>query len=177
MKSLFNALKNPVQLQVLLYLQKYHTLIAKDFLAENSDISQATFYRTLKKMEKNQLITVYCESKKRGLVEKTYVLTEAFKNTTESIILENNGELYEQLLINFFLEILNDFHEYTKRESIDIANDGSGFSAMPIYATTEELVAYSKQISAILAPALIRQRPDQQKHIYAAIVTPPSEKE
>ena len=91
----------------------------------------------------------------------------------DEISASNDGTAYFNLFSRFITEILSEFDEYSKKENIDLKNDGSGFSAMPIYATNEELMMYGQQIKKILEPALIKRSEAQSLRTFATIITPP----
>lgn len=174
-KLLMDCIKSPVKSQIMLCLQKHKELTAKDLLNFTTSIPQATLYRALKKMEQDKIITVVSEKQKRGIVEKTYALNENF--IEKEIANKNDGTIYVHMFSNFITELLSEFDDYSKKENIDAANDGFGFSAVPIYATNEELISYGQKIKEILEPAFVKQNDNQKLHTFATIITPPRTEE
>lgn len=174
-KLLMDCIKSPVKSQIILCLQKHEKLTAKDLLNITNSIPQATLYRALKKMEHDNIIIVVSEQLKRGIIEKTYALN---KNIIEKEIAnENDGTIYLHMFSNFITGLLSEFDDYSKKENIDAANDGFGFSAVPIYATNEELEVYGQKIREILEPAFQKQSDKQKLHTFATIITPPREED
>lgn len=171
---LMDCVKNPIKAQVLLCLQKQVSLTAKELLHLNPSIPQATLYRTLKKMEEDNVIEVIGTEKKRGTVEKTYKLTESMHHST---LAENNRTLYAQMFSSFITSLLSEFVDYSKHENADVDKSATGFSAAPIYATPEELAEYGKQIQKILEPAFTKKSTLQKLHTFAMIFTPPREED
>ena len=57
-ENFMEYLKNPVKSQVLFCLRKHKSLTEKELLNFNTFISQASLYRTLKKMEEDNVIIV-----------------------------------------------------------------------------------------------------------------------
>ena len=174
---LMDCIRNPVKAQILLSLKKHKCLTAKELLKILVFIPQATLYRNLKKMEKDEIIVVVSEVQKRGVIEKTYELNTEIEAIEKSIAATNDGALYADMFSYFVMELLLEFDSYSKKDKIDIVKDGSGFRAISIYATTEELTKYGKQIEQILRPAFIRKNDEQEIHTFATIVTPPWERE
>lgn len=172
-KKLLDCMKNPVKSQIIISLQRKSILTAKELLCDNDSIPQATLYRTLKKLEEDKLITVVSQRQKRGTIEKSYQLADSLSNMNQSIISQNDGELYANMFSNFVTELLSEFNEYSKSESINIAKDSSGFSAISIYATPEELMKYGEEIKKILEPSFKRRNSQQEIHTFATIITPP----
>lgn len=173
LKLLMDCIKNPTKSQILLCLQEHQNLTAKELMNATSNIPQATLYRALKKMEEDNIIVVVDTAQRRGVLEKTYALNSSVNDLEGEISASNDGAAYLKLFTNFITEILSEFDEYSKKDNIDLANDGSGFSAMPIYATNEELMMYGQQIEKILEPALIKRSEKQRLRTFATIITPP----
>ena len=173
LKLLMDCIKNPTKSQILLCLQEHQNLTAKELMNVTSNITQATLYRTLKKMEEDKIIVVVDTEQRRGVLEKTYALNSNVSALEDEISASNDGAAYLNVFIHFITELLSEFDEYSKRDNIDLANDGSGFSAMPIYATNEELMMYGQQIKKILEPALIKRSENQSLRTFATIITPP----
>ena len=92
-------------------------------------------------MTSDGILKVVEENPIRGTVEKVYALSFDFNVNIEKIVAENDGKLYMQAVTQYMLRILREFQEYTVRDDMNIALDGSGFSVVPVYATLEELLA------------------------------------
>lgn len=172
-KLLMDCVKNPTKSQILLCLQEHQNLTAKELMNITSSIPQATLYRALKKMEKDKIIVVVNTTQRRGVIEKTYALNSNLSDLEDEISSSNDGATYLNLFSRFITELLSEFDDYSKRENIDLVNDGSGFSAMPIYATNKELIIYGQQIKKILEPALVKRNEVQSLRTFATIITPP----
>lgn len=173
MKLLMDCIKNPTKSQILYCLQEHQNLTAKELMNATSSIPQATLYRALKKMEQDNIIVVVDTTQRRGVLEKTYALNSSFGDIEVEISSSNDGASYLSLFTHFITELLSEFDEYSKKDNIDLENDGSGFSAMPIYATNEELMSYGQQIKKILEPALVKRDETQSLRMFATIITPP----
>lgn len=172
-KKLLDCMKNPVKCQIVLSLEQKSILTAKELLDSSDSIPQATLYRALKKMEEEKIIEVASQVQKRGTVEKSYKLVDSISTMNNSILSTNDGNMYAYMFSQFVTELLLEFNEYSKQDDINITKDGSGFSVVPIYATTDELKAYGEKIKKILQPALKRKSSKQTIHSFATIITPP----
>ncbi|MDR1238383.1 MAG: hypothetical protein LBK28_09085, partial [Propionibacteriaceae bacterium] len=71
--------------------------------------------------------------------EKTYALAIDLSEGIKDMLNDNPGEAYLQLFMNYALGFIKQFQEYCKRPDINIVEDRSGFSLVPIYATDEEI--------------------------------------
>jgi len=177
-KEILDCIVNPVKSKIILSLQEKGECTAKDILSSHPDIPQATLYRTLKRLVDSGILKVASETKVRAVTEKVYALNESFLNVNQTIIEQNDGELYFKLFTNFVFELMKEFQKYAEQPSIDIDEDASGFSAVPIYASREEMMDIGKKFNEIINPYLTRNTPDgeQRRRILATIVTPPNDK-
>lgn len=178
MKEMMDCIVNPVKSQIILFIQEKGECTAKDLLSSRPDIPQATLYRTLTRLVDSGVLKIVAENKIRAVTEKVYALNERFFNINQSIVEENDGEAYFKLFTNFIIVLMKEFQSYAEKPSINIAEDGSGFSAVPIYATSEEMVEIGKKFKEIIAPYQIRNTSveEQKTRILATIITPPNDK-
>lgn len=174
-EQIMDCIENPVKTKIIFTLQEKGPLTPQDLLEVNEDIPQATLYRALKSMKSSGVIEVVSETKVRAVVEKTYAISKEFLNFEDEIVKKNDGEAYYKLFSTFVIELLKRFEAYAKTKDINIVGDGSGFTAIPLYATVEELVGYSKQITKVLEPAMTRTSKEQKLYTLATIITPPRE--
>lgn len=174
-EKIMDCIENPVKTKIIFMLQENGPLTPQDLLKISTDIPQATLYRALKSMESAGVIEVVSETKVRAVVEKTYAISKEFSNFEDSIVKKNDGEAYYKLFSTFVIELLKRFEAYAKNKDINIARDGSSFTAIPLYATVDELVEYSRQIANVLEPAMTRKSKEQKLHTLVTIITPPHE--
>ncbi len=176
-EQIMDCIENPVKTRLILTLQEKGRSTPKGLQNVNSDIPKATLYRALKSMETAGIIEVVSEEKVRAVVEKTYAVSREFEHMGEELVKNNDGEAYYKVFSAFILDLLKKFERYTRNKDIDIAGDGTGFNAIPLYATNEELAEYSKQIIEILTPAMERSTNDQKLYTLAMIISPPIKSE
>lgn len=177
-KELMDCIVNPVKSQIILSIQKKGECTAKDLLSSQNYIPQATLYRTLNRLVDSGILKIVAENKVRAVTEKVYALNESFLNINQSVIEQNDGEAYFKLFTNFIIVLMKEFQNYAEKPSINIVNDVSGFSAVPIYATGEEMLEIGKKFKEIIAPYQTRNTSvkEQNMRILATIVTPPNDK-
>ena len=169
---------NPTKSSILLTIQQLDSCTAKEIMAKQPDIPQATLYRTLKQLTKIGIITVVAETKIRAVVERTYALNESFMPNAEQIVTENNGAAYFQLMSSFTLQLMNEFKAYAERPNIDILHDGSGFSATPIYVNETEIQELAQEVAHVIKRYQTKEPTsdsEQKLHTMAIIFTPPHE--
>jgi len=173
-EKIFSCLSDPVKAKLIAEIFEKKQATAGQLLDKYSNIPQATLYRHLKKMTADGILKVVEENPIRGTVEKVYALGFDFNGNIEQIIAENDGKLYMQAVTQYMLGILREFQEYTVRDDMNIALDGSGFSVVPVYATLEELADAGGKIAEILS-RLIANQPNEARQLrnLCFITTPP----
>jgi len=178
--TLMNCLTNPYKLQIVQTIMERGQCTAKELMSIHDNVPQATLYRMLNSLIDDEILFVAEEKKVRALKQKIYSVNPELREQENSIVTENNGVGYFKLFSNFVMTLLKEFQDYSKKESINILEDGSGFSAIPIYATTEELQEMSREIGDIVKKYQTKNTKltgDQKIHILAMILTPPKELE
>lgn len=172
-KGIIDCLTNPVKCRMLLEIKLKEKITAKQLAKIHSDIPQATLYRYLNKMVKDEIIKVVEENQIRGTVEKVYAVNDLSLGV-EKMLEENSGEAYMQIFIQYIMGFMKEFQEYTSQPNIDILNDGSGFTTAPFYATNEELEEVRIKLGEALEP-LIKNTPTPERKLRSLgiIVTPP----
>lgn len=174
-KKLIELLGNPTIAQILLAFENTPELSPKMLLSQLPDIPQATLYRYINKLHQNDILKIANEQQKRGTIEKTYTLNVQLSEKNLEKMAKITPQQYFELFSKFTVGLLQEFNDYTKKEEANIVEDGTGFSTVPIYATTDELEKYSQEIKKILEPALTKQNNKQQRHNFVMIVTPPKD--
>lgn len=175
-EKLIEYLANPAKSKIIIELMTKKRATAKELALVSDDLPQATLYRYLKKMVEDGVFIVAEERKVRNVTEKIYAMGIDFSAYTEKMLSENSGEAYLAMFGQFSAGLLNEFRTYTKRDDIDLLNDGSGFRIAPIYASLEELQELSASIWALVAPYQNRQpTPEQKARSVAVVFTPPTD--
>lgn len=174
-EEIMDCLINPVKNKILASIDTLGQATGKQLMEIHKDIPQATLYRTLNRLEKAGIIEITAENRVRGAVEKVYEMNKkADILDAERIVKENDGKGYLSLFLSFAKMIMREFDLYVKRPDIDILHDGSGFTAIPICVTEEELQELAYNVSQVALPySKNLPAPDRENHTMAIIYTPP----
>lgn len=171
--SVMDCLGNPMKARIMIMIKENGPMTPKEMLSKDNRLPQASLYRALKSMEEESVIVTVAESKVRAVIEKRYSLNEELKGRLDEMVRRNDGDCYFKLFMGFAFSLMRRFQDYAQREDIDIQRDGSGFFAVPVYATDEELKALYSRILEIIAPYQKRSSEDQGTHTLAMVLTPP----
>jgi len=160
--------------RILLEIQEQGKTTAKKLTETYTDIPQATLYRYLNRMLKDDVLKIAEENKIRGTVEKVFALNFSLEIDKQDMLKENARTEYLRIFTVFSMGLLREFQDYTARKDIDILNDGSGFWSMPVYLTKKELKNVSIQIQDILKPLYANKPTEKRKlHNIGVVFTPP----
>ena len=173
-KKLMECLSNPVMCRLLIEIEEQEQATAKKLAKIYPDIPQATLYRYLSRMLKDDVLKVVEENKIRGTIEKVYALNYALEIDKLDMLKENAGEDYFRIFTQYAMGIMREFQEYTERSDINIPADGSGFWSTPLYLSKKEVEEVAVKIQDVLNP-LLENTPtgDRQLHNIDVIITPP----
>lgn len=176
-KSLMDCMTHPVKNRILLAVRNKGECTAKELLSALPDIPQATLYRSLRSMIESGILLVVAENKVRALTEKVYAVDERVFAAGNAALAQNDGAAYFRLFSAFVMELLEVFRSYGEKPGINILQDGSGFSATPLYATAQELAEIGQKIKEIVVPYQLPnpETEGQVLHNFATIITPPIE--
>jgi len=172
--KVFSHLSDPVKSKIIMEIHEQGRITTKQIAKIFDEIPQATLYRYIKKMHSDGILKTVDEIPVRGTVEKVYALEFDLNKNNESVIAENDGKAYLQMATLYMLGILREFKEYSDNADINLSDDGTGFSHVPIYATTDELTEILTQIKDVLSPHLSNPPGGERKlRNLCIIVTPP----
>lgn len=175
--AVMDCITHPVKSRLFLAIHSKQACSAKELGAILQDIPQATLYRALNSLQKSNMIQVVEEHKVRALTEKIYAVNAEVFQMGNPIIEKNDGAAYARMFAVFVMELMREFQAYADQSSINILEDGSGFSSTPIYATTEELAELGAKVNAVIAPYQRRNSAIKGQRVrnLATIITPPTE--
>jgi len=148
--KIVKELLDATNMKIVMYLMDNNYATKKDLEEIASDISQASLYRHLKRLVKNEILEIHSKEQKRGTYEKTYKL-KYNPNDKLSEIFENSNpkEIYE-VFYTFMISQLIDFDNYLKNENFNLREDRIGFRSFPLILTNTEFDEMNKEISIIL---------------------------
>lgn len=109
------SMMNPVRLTIIRAISKNNQMTTKEIQEVCGDISQATLYRHLSDLRKNDIIQVVAENQIRGTVEKVYAIKDnpmtEIQGKGKNLTKEELSDIFSQYIIS----IMSDFEEYMKK--------------------------------------------------------------
>ena len=176
--TIMDLLSKPYKLQIVQTIMDRGQCTAKELMDIHNTIPQATLYRTLNSLVDDEILFVAKEQMVRALIQKVYSVNPELRSKENSILEENDGAGYFKLFSSFVMTLLKEFQDYSQKESINILEDGSGFHAIPIYASTKDLQEIGQQFGNIIKNYQLKNTKissNQKYHLMATIITPPKE--
>lgn len=165
-------IKNPVKSKLLLEIARCRQTTAKHLSETFSEIPPATLYRYLKKMTEEGVIEVVRQTQIRGTTEKTYALASRLNQELGAAVA--SGETYLLAFLQYMLGFAEQFQQYCEKDGIDIQKDGSGFSAVPLYLTDQELEDFLRSYGELVQTYQNHTAGKGRKlHSIGLIVAPP----
>ena len=162
-EKLVGYISNSVTFRLLIEIQEQGQSTAKKLAETYPDIPQATLYRYLNRMLKDDVLKIVEENKIRGTVEKVYALNLSLTLDRDKFEKEHLCKEYLRLFTQFSMDLLRNFQEYTNREDADISADGLAFWSMPLYLTQQELEEMRNEIQGILDSRFANMPTDKRK--------------
>jgi len=136
-KKSIETLLNPIIMKIVIVMLEKEQVTTKDIL-DVVNVPQATLYRYIAKMQKNNIIEVVKEEYKRGSYEKTYQLKYDPIRELGKIGAEGTVEEKQSLFLMFMMNIMNQFNQYVERDNSDLIKDQTGFRTYPLYLSPKE---------------------------------------
>jgi len=169
-------LVNPVTNKLLVELHFKEQATTKELAKLCNDIPQATLYRYINRLLKDEMIEIVAENEVRGTIEKVYALKVDLVKTTEEIYNSNDGEKLMHIVNTGIINILGEFKEYLAKGDCDFKNDGITFAVSSFYATDEEYLEIMKKIGSIIQDISKTEATPQRKlRGLNLIITPPKD--
>jgi len=169
-------LVNPVTNKLLVELHFKEQATTKELAKLCSDIPQATLYRYINRLLKDEMIEIVAENEVRGTIEKVYALKVDLVKTTEEIYNSNDGEKLMHIVNTGIINILAEFKEYLAKGDCDFKNDGITFAVSSFYATDVEYLEIMKKIGSIIQDISKKEATPQRKlRGLNLIITPPKD--
>jgi len=143
-------LLDPTNMKIVMYLMNNEYATKKDLEKVVRDISQASLYRRLKSLVKNQILEIYSKEQKRGTYEKTYTLKYNPNDRLGKVVENGNPKEIYEIFYTFIMAQLIDFDNYLKKEKFNLKEDRVGFRSFPLTLTDIECDEMNKEIATIL---------------------------
>ena len=143
-------LLDPTNMKIVMYLMNNKHATKKDLEEIVSDISQASLYRHLKSLVKNEILEIHSKEQKRGAYEKTYVLKYNPNDKLREVVEKGDPKEIYEIFYTFIMAQLIDFENYLNRENFNLKKDRVGFRSFPLILTNDEADKMNKEIAEIL---------------------------
>ena len=174
MKSdIIKIMMNPIRIKILQELGLKGKATTKEIQGACGDIAQATLYRHLNELLKNDIIQVIDENIINGIIEKVYTIN---LNPTLEIAKDpsklSKGE-YLDIFNQFIISILTDFKSYISHEdAIAKITTSLGFSSNTIFLTDDELKEMTSEFRASINKRLRNEpAPERKLRKVSSIIT------
>ncbi|PKL00804.1 MAG: hypothetical protein CVV56_03030 [Tenericutes bacterium HGW-Tenericutes-1] len=158
------SIMDPVRIKIVQELSIKKTATTKEIALACGDIPQATLYRHLSALMKNEVIEVVSENKVRGILEKVYAIKEnpsqTINNNLKSITKEDLSTIFSQ----FIISILTDFNScISVPEVMKSISKNIGFTSTSLLLTNEELIEMLGEINKVVMKRINNQSESGRK--------------
>jgi len=142
---------HPVRLRILLALAG-NELAPKGIGQALPDVTHATLYRHIARLEKSGLIKSVAKRKIRGTVEQTYALTDEFIDLSSEIQAANDADLLRYFLM-FLLSNLQEFALYLEHRDTAKNHDFT-MQSLLVNMSDREYKTFVKDFQLLVKPHL-----------------------
>jgi len=174
MKSdIITIMMNPIRIKILQELGLKGKATTKEIQKACGDIAQATLYRHLNELLKNDIIQVIDENIINGIIEKVYKiklnLTLEIAKDPSKLSIDDYLDIFSQ----FMISILADFKSYIAHEdAIAKIKTSLGFSSNTLFLTDDELKEMTTEFRASINKRLRNEStPERKLRKISSIVT------
>lgn len=150
---------HPIRMRIIQQLSK-GTATVNQLKEWISDIPQATLYRHLNILKKNNIIYVIEERKIRGAIEKTYAIEKQNPITSVEELTKMSGEEHLKMFMTFLSNVTGQAKSYLLSNP-DLAKDPFGYNQLDLYLTSSEIEELNKGMNELLK-SFISNRPSKQ---------------
>lgn len=166
-------LLHPVRMRIIQTLANGEERTVYQIAEMLGDIPQATLYRHLNTLVKEQILIITNEKKIRGAVEKTYKLAENGALITAEELKNVSKEEHMKLFMTFLSKVIGDFSMYLEKEEINLEKDRVGYRQMSLHLSDEELNELMMEFRAALQKVL-HHKPtsDRTEYHFSTILIP-----
>lgn len=161
--KLMELLLDPLRQRLILEIFRRQRATVNDLEKGCPDIPRSTIYRHMAKLEKEGVVEVVDMVRKRGTIERTYVLTDS--------LLAKPGEPPSKALISamfsqFCIGYLSKCKTYLENFEGDPKQMRFSFSSAPFYATDNELTIFMGRLAG-LVQELTQNPPSEDRRLYS----------
>ena len=140
MKSKIKAMLHPIRMRIIQTLLDGKEMTAGEMAEKLQDIPQASLYRHLNALLKEEILAVVSENRIRGTVEKVFALSATLESATTKEIEEASREDHFNFFFSFIMGLLGEYEAYLQEETINLKEDGVSFRQASVYLSDEEFL-------------------------------------
>lgn len=164
---------HPVRFRLIQQFLDGNVRTAKQLAEELKDITQATLYRQLDTLVKNDILHVVEKNQIRGTVEKVYALNFSAVHVTEEEIKEITKEEHLQYFLFFTAQLTKHFEKYLENDDIDFARDGVGYRQVALHLSNDQLQDFIKDLRDLIKKyENLPPSSNQKKRLISTIILP-----
>ncbi len=173
MKSKIKAMLHPIRMRIIQALLDGREMTASQMAEKLQDIPQASLYRHINALLKEEVITVVKENRVRGTLEKVFALSSTLESATTKEVEEASREDHFNYFFSFVMGLLGEYEAYLQEENINLREDGVSFRQASVYLSDEEFMALMTDIGEKLMAAM-KNEPGENRRLrtIANIVIP-----
>lgn len=167
---------HPVRFRIIQRFLDEKNRTAKQLAKELNDIAQATLYRQLDTLLKNDMLTIVEENQIRGTVEKVYALNSAAVNLTNEDVKELSKEDHLKYFLFFTAQLTKSFENYLEKDDIDFERDGIGYRQVALHLSRDELENFRTDLYQLYEKYdSLPQTSKQTKRLISTVILPERE--
>lgn len=164
MKSKIKAMLHPIRMRIIQALLDGKEMTAGEMAEKLQDIPQASLYRHINALLKEEILRVVSENRIRGTLEKVFSLSSTLENATAKEMEEASRADQFNFLFSFLMGLLGEYEEYLQEETINLREDGVSFRQCSVYLSDEEFVTLMNGIGEKLTAAM-KNEPGENRRL------------
>ncbi len=176
MKSKIKAMIHPIRMRIMQTLLDGREMTSREIAENLDDIPQASLYRHINALLKEEILTVVKENRIRGTVEKVFSLCTTLESSMEKEVEEASSEDHFNYFFSFLMSLLGEYEEYLQGESINLKEDGVSFRQCSVYLSDEEFMELMMGICEKLNAAMKNEPRENRRLRTIANIAIPSKK-
>lgn len=160
MQSKADFILHPVRMKIIQHLSKGPATVMelKEWVSE---VPQATLYRHLNLLSKNEIIYVVQEKKIRGAVERTYAMNQNSTYITAEEAANLSKEEHMKMFMTFVSTVTGEVEAYFNGNT-DLKTDIFGYNQLDLYLNDEEWEELSQGMQELIGK-YVPNRPAKHK--------------
>lgn len=173
-----DVILHPIRFRIIQRFIDGKNRTAKQLANELKDIAQATLYRQLDALTKNEILTIVEENQIRGTVEKVYALNFSKVSMTNEDVKELSREEHLKYFLFFTAQLTKSFESYLEKEEIDFEEDGVGYRQIALQLSNEEFKNFIADLRKLFEKYnSLPPNPEQKKRLISTVMMPEKEEE